>query len=201
VISTVDAEARHGHKTAAHGFDGYKAHVAVDPDSEIITAAEVSAATSGDAVVAPTLLGDLAPGEGDQGAQAVVYGDSAYGTGAHLAWLDRQRLTPMVKTQVPTAPGGRFTKDQFRVDLQAGTVTCPARVTVAISPARRGGGRARFGVACSVCLLRNACTSSVRGRIVAVCPGSRADVVVGTGSYVGSRASRIIPGPHLHSRA
>jgi hypothetical protein len=31
VISTVDPEARHGHKTAAHGFDGYKAHVAVDP--------------------------------------------------------------------------------------------------------------------------------------------------------------------------
>jgi hypothetical protein len=27
VISTVDPEARHGHKTTAHGFDGYKAHV------------------------------------------------------------------------------------------------------------------------------------------------------------------------------
>jgi hypothetical protein len=25
VISTVDPEARHGHKTSAHGFDGYKA--------------------------------------------------------------------------------------------------------------------------------------------------------------------------------
>jgi hypothetical protein len=59
----VDPEARHGHKTAAHGFDGYKAHVAVDPDSEVICAAEVSPATSGDAVVAPTLVGDLAPGE------------------------------------------------------------------------------------------------------------------------------------------
>jgi Transposase DDE domain len=47
-------------------------------------------------------------------------------------------------------------------------VTCPARVTVAIRPARRGGGRARFGVACSVCPLRQACTSSLRGRVVAV---------------------------------
>ena len=37
VISTVDPDARHGHKTAARGFDGYKGHVAVDPDSEIIT--------------------------------------------------------------------------------------------------------------------------------------------------------------------
>jgi hypothetical protein len=81
VISTVDPEARHGHKTAAHGFDGYKAHVAADPDSEIITAAEVSPAATGDAAVAPTLLGDLVPGQGEPAARAVVYGDSAYGTG------------------------------------------------------------------------------------------------------------------------
>jgi hypothetical protein len=163
VISTVDPQARHGHKTAARGFDGYKAHIAADPDSEIITAAEVSPATSGDAVVAPRLLGDLtADGQGGgQAARAVVYGDSAYGTGTHLAWLEQQRFTPMVKTQLPTAPGGRFAKDQFRLDLQAGTVTCPAR---------RGGGRARFGVACSVCPLRQACTSSARGRVVAIHP-------------------------------
>jgi len=170
VISTVDPEARHGHKTAAHGFDGYKAHVAVDPDSEVITAAEVSPAATGDAVVAPTLLGDLTRGEGEQAAGGVVYGDSAYGTGAHLAWLEQHGLTPMVKTASPTAPGGRFGKEQFRIDLEAQTVTCPARVTVAIIPARRGGGRARFGAACSVCPLRDACTTSVWGRVVAIHP-------------------------------
>jgi hypothetical protein len=76
----------------------------------------------------------------------------------------------MVTAQVPTAPGGRFAKDQFRIDLKAQTVTCPAQVTVAIIPVRRGGGRARFGVACSVCPLRLACTNSVRGRVVAVNP-------------------------------
>jgi hypothetical protein len=170
VVSTVDPEARHGHKTAAQGFDGYKAHLAIDPDAEVITAAEVSPAATGDAVVAPTLLEDLVQGQGEPTAQAVVYGDSAYGTGAHLAWLDAHGLTPMVKTQVPTAPGGRFAKDQFRLDLQGGTVTCPARVTVAIRPARQGGGRAWFGRACSVCPLRAACTTSVRGRVVAIHP-------------------------------
>jgi len=76
----------------------------------------------------------------------------------------------MVKTQLPTAPGGRFAKDQFRLDLQAGTVTCPARVTVAIRPTHPDGGRARFGVACGVCPLRQGCTSSARGRMVAVHP-------------------------------
>jgi hypothetical protein len=171
VISTVDPQARHGHKTAAHGFDGYKAHVAIDPDAEVICAAEVSPATSGDAAVAPTLLDDLTPAQdGGPATRAVVYGDSAYGTGTNLAWLDRHGLTPMVKAQLPTAPGGRFAKDQFRIDLQAGTVTCPARVTAPILPASRGGGRARFGAACSVCPLRSACTGSVRGRVVAIHP-------------------------------
>jgi hypothetical protein len=169
VISTVDRQARHGPKTAAHGFDGYKAHVAVDPDSEVISAAEVSAATSGDAVIAPTLLGDLVQGQGGP-ARVVVYGDSAYGTGVNLAWLNQQGFTPMVKTQIPTAPGGRFAKDRFGIDLAAGMVTCPARLSVAIRPARRGGGRARFGVACSVCPLRQACTSSIGGRVVAIHP-------------------------------
>ena len=37
VISTVDPQARHGHKTAAHGFDGYKGHIGIGPDSESIT--------------------------------------------------------------------------------------------------------------------------------------------------------------------
>jgi hypothetical protein len=138
-----------------------KRHVKVYADTEVICAAEVSPATSGDAAVAPTLLDDLTPAQdGGPATRAVVYGDSAYGTGTNLVWLAQQRLTPMVKTQVPTAPGGRFAKDQFRIDLQAQTMTCPARVTVAIRPARRGGGRARFGRACSVCPLRAACTSS-----------------------------------------
>jgi len=71
ISSTVDPAARHGHKTAAHGFDGYKAHIAVDPDSEVICAAEVSPAAVGDAAVAPTPLGDLVgrpgPGPGEAG--------------------------------------------------------------------------------------------------------------------------------------
>ena len=52
VISTVDPEARHGHKTAARGFDGYKGHIAIDPDSEIITATEVTGGNVGDAAPA-----------------------------------------------------------------------------------------------------------------------------------------------------
>lgn len=61
VISMVDPETRHGHKTAARGFDGYKGHIAVDPDSELITATEVTAGNLGDASAAAALLAEVLP--------------------------------------------------------------------------------------------------------------------------------------------
>jgi hypothetical protein len=192
VISVVDPQARHGHKSNARGFDGYKGHVAIDPDSEVITAAEVGAANAGDAAMAAALLADLpaavdpnAPPAADPATGAaptdqataattelapVVYGDAAYGTGALLAELDQRGITAMTKVAAPTAPQGHFTKQQFRIDLEAGTVTCPARLQVPIIPARGGGGVARFGRACQVCPLQACCTSSRAGRTITIHP-------------------------------
>jgi hypothetical protein len=82
VISTVDVEARHGHKTSARGFDGYKGHVAIDPDSEIITDTEVSAANVGDASAAGELIDDLTGGTDPGGDDRGHGGD---GTGAEAA--------------------------------------------------------------------------------------------------------------------
>jgi hypothetical protein len=59
IISTVDPETRHGHKTASRGFDGFKGHVGIDPDSEIITTTAVTAGNAGDASVAKDLIADL----------------------------------------------------------------------------------------------------------------------------------------------
>ena len=61
IISTVDPDARHGHKTSARGFDGYKGHVSVDPDSELIVATAVTAANGGDAAAADELLARRSP--------------------------------------------------------------------------------------------------------------------------------------------
>ena len=63
VISTVDPQARHGHKTSARGFDGYKGHIAADPDSEIITATAVTAGKQRGREAAAGLLADLLPGD------------------------------------------------------------------------------------------------------------------------------------------
>jgi IS5 family transposase len=190
VISTVDPEARHGRKTQAKGFDGYKGHAAIDPDSEIITETVVTPGNAGDASVADELIADLladdrdpssgttSDGEesadhlvGDEVAtneRATVYGDNAYGTGTFQERLEEVGIESRCKTQNPTAAGGIFTKDHFDVDVAEGTVTCPNGVTVVISPHRKGGGMAYFRDACSTCALRPQCTTASGGRTISI---------------------------------
>jgi hypothetical protein len=198
VISTVDPDTRHGHKTSARGFDGYKAHTAVDPDSEIITATTVTPGNAGDASVAEDLIADLLgdqPGQPEpkpagpevagpevagpevaessaveDAEQAAVYGDNAYGTGSFHDRLGQAGIEDRCKTQAPTAAGGLFSKDRFGIDLDAGAVTCPGGITAPIRPARAGGGTAYFGSACPECPLRTRCTTAAGGRTVSVGP-------------------------------
>jgi hypothetical protein len=173
VISTVDPQARHGHKTSHHGFDGYKAHIAIDPDSEIITATSVTAGNTGDAQPAAELIADLTqPGTAATGQDdAAVYGDSAYGAGEVLAHLHTHDIDIKTKVQRPNAPAGTFPKDQFTIDLHAATVTCPNGTTIAIRPVSghdRHVGKADFGKACTDCPLREQCTSSKTGRHITI---------------------------------
>ena len=49
VISVVDPEARHAHKTVHRRQDGFKAHVAVEPETGITTACELTKAAGADA--------------------------------------------------------------------------------------------------------------------------------------------------------
>lgn len=171
VISTIDPEARHGHKTSARGFDGYKGHVAVDPDSEIITDTVVSPGNAGDASVAEALIDDLLEGDaadtGEAG-RATVYGDAAYGTGEFLDRLAEEDIDSRCKTQPPTAPGGVFAKDRFTIDLDEDTVTCPAGVSVTIRRSAGGAGMAYFSGNCTHCSLRAECTNARGGRTVSV---------------------------------
>ena len=191
VISTVDPQARHGHKTAARGFDGYKGHVGVDPDSEIITATTVTPGNAGDASAADDLITDLTddsspedtagpeqpaqpvaeqpvaePGDNERGK---VFGDCAYGSGAFQSTLEEQGIDSGCKTQPPAPrPGGLFTKDRFDIDLDRDTVTCPSGVSAPVRRGDDGAGTASFGAACAGCPLREGCTSAAAGRTVTV---------------------------------
>ena len=180
VISTVDPETRHGHKTAARGFDGYKGHVGLDPDSEIITATTVTAGNVADASAAKDLITDLLddstddsaegvgdPGEGSTADRASVYGDNAYGTGELHARLEQAGIESKCKTQQPVAKGGLFAKDRFEVDLQRDTVRCPAGRTAPIRRSKHTGA-ASFWPYCTHCPLRQHCTTAPDGRTITV---------------------------------
>jgi hypothetical protein len=184
VISTVDPDARHGHKTSARGFDGYKGHVAVDPDSELIVSTTVTAGNVGDGQAVDALLADDLvepaasepqdaadrpedddPPEG--GDPLSVYGDSAYGAGSVLDTLEHADAKIMCKVQPPSAPAGRYPKDAFGIDLDAGTVTCPAGQTALLRQVK-DGHIAHFATACAGCPLAERCTTSPSGRSIHV---------------------------------
>ncbi len=85
-----------------------------------------------------------------------MYGDSAYAGGATLAEQTARGHDMRVKVPAVRNANG-YSKDRFRIDLTAGTVTCPADHTVAIRAALRHRV-ARFGALCQSCPLRAACT-------------------------------------------
>jgi IS5 family transposase len=165
MISTVDPDARHAHKTRSRQQDGYKAHIVIEPDTGLITAAELTKASgpenSDGAVGARLLTQD--PTISGTGIQ--VLADSAYGTGDMLAALTSAGLMPVIKPWPlrPTVEGG-FSLDDFTVDEAAGTMTCPNGLTRTITAKRR----VTFGAACTGCPLRARCTASPRGRKIAL---------------------------------
>jgi Transposase DDE domain/Transposase domain (DUF772) len=183
VISTVDPQTRHGHKTAARGFDGYKGHVAIDPDSELITATEVTPGNVGDGAAAEVLLAEvlspkaeaprldaLESAEPEKAEPVEIYGDASYGTADLVEHIEAAGAVANVKVQAPSAPGGHYGKDAFVIDLHANTVTCPAGVLVQIRKRGDGSGFAAFAASCATCAQRSKCTDAKAGRAIRVHP-------------------------------
>jgi len=160
VISVVDPESRHVHKTTHNYRDGFKAHIAIEPDSGLITACDLTPGNVGDARAAMGLL-DNEP-EGTE-----VLADSGYGSAElRLALRDAKHQAVIKPVPLHRAIKGGFTTDDFDVDTTAGTVTCPNGITVAITTTRK----AIFGVRCRGCELRHRCTTSSRGRNMTIHP-------------------------------
>jgi hypothetical protein len=173
VISQVDTEARHTRKSPEARRDGYRAHVAAEPGTGIITDEALTKAAgeeNSDAAVAGRFLAaDTAAAAGGNGAGEATarewYGDSAYGTGDLRAAIADAGHDAVIKPKpLPAAVEGGFTIDDFTVDEQAGTVGCPAGHTRPLSRTRV----ASFGALCTGCPLREQCTKSKTGRKIVV---------------------------------
>ena len=113
VVSTVDPESRHMHKSRSSYRDGYKAHVAVEPDTGLITACALTPANEGDG---PTGIALLA----DEPAGLDVLADSAYGSGDSLAKLDESEHRILIKPwpthRNPNLGDDQFHRDDFTID-------------------------------------------------------------------------------------
>jgi Transposase DDE domain/Transposase domain (DUF772) len=167
VVSTVDPESRHIHKNRTRYQDGYRAHVAAEPETGLFTAVEL---TRGDGagnqeadVAAGLLAGGCAP--------VAVLGDAAYGTGPLRAALQAAGHRLVLKPPpLNTVLDDGFTSDDFTVDTAAGTATCPAGHTVDLGRVSTVDGHrdARFGRRCTDCPLRARCTTAKDGRVLTV---------------------------------
>jgi hypothetical protein len=196
VISTVDTQARHTRKSKSKRRDGFRGHVAAEPETGLVTDCEMTMAAgpgSADAENGVKMAGrdrftsppgstgpggepdapagttdSAGPGADDpQDPRLEVYGDSAYGSGEARAAYQAAGHDTVIKPGPlrPAVPGG-FTIDDFTIDEQAGTVTCPAGVTRPITRTRT----VTFGAACAGCPLRQQCTTAKDGRSMTIHP-------------------------------
>ncbi len=180
MVSVHDPEMRHCHKSKLRRFDGHKAAVAVDTDSQLITAVDVLPGNAADNLGALELVEQSEASTEAPVSEAM--GDTAYGDGGtRQAFVDAGRK---LVARVPGRPNRKhFPKEDFAIDLVAGSCTCPAgQITRVIVPAgKRTDGTGtphrlcafRFEAAvCWACPLRSQCIAAKgsKGRRVLIHP-------------------------------
>lgn len=180
ILSVHDPEMRHGHKSSHSRFDGYKAAVAVDTDSQLITAVEVLPGNAPDNTRALELVKQSEENADCQVEESI--GDCAYGDGA-----TRQAFAEAGRTLIAKVPGRPskdcFPKEDFHIDLESGTCTCPAgEITQTLRsmgslPDGHGVRQQSWGFTfdgrvCRACTMRVNCVSAKnrRGRTVRLHP-------------------------------
>ena len=206
MMSAHDPEMRHGHKSSSRRFDGHKAAIVVDTETQLITEVEVLPGNAPDNLGALELVERSEANTGVPVEEAL--GDAAYGDGdTRQAFADAGRS---LIARVPGRPNRKhFPKEDFLIDLEAGTCTCPAgQVTGTIIPIGKRTGRTgrihqirafQFdGAVCGVCPLRPRCIAAKgrKGRRVQLHPQEallqEARVLQRSDAFAGYRKWRVV---------
>ena len=209
--SVHDPELRHGHKSSRRRFNGHKAAIVVDTDSQLITAVDVLPGNAPDNLGALELVEQSEASTGSVVEEAM--GDAADGDGGtRQAFADAGRR---LVAKVPGRPNrSHFPKNDFHLDLAVGSCTCPAgQVTRTIVPAGKRTDRAgrvyrlqafQFdGAVCGVCPLRSQCIAAQgrQGRRVLIHPQEgmlqQARALQQSADYDEYRARRVVVGHRL----
>ncbi len=167
--SVHDPEMRHGRKSKAKRFDGHKAALVVDTDSQLILAADVLPGNAADQEGALALVEQAEANTGCVVEETI--GDCAYGAGP-----TRQEFIDAGRTLIASVPAstnqGYYPKTAFQIDPEAGTCVCPAnQVSATVHHFKNGGGQFVFAAGvCAGCPLRSQCVRGRGGRTVQLHP-------------------------------
>ena len=164
IISTVDTEMRHGRKSSQQPFDGYKLSAAATNSSEpLIIAVHVCPAGETDGPQAKHLIDSQPSGRHPDR----ILGDTAYGNGPVRAELAERQVDVLAPVPEGKVEEDRIGKREFDIDLDAGTITCPAGHTVAINTSNTGFRGANFATAmCRDCPLKPRCCPGKSRRFI-----------------------------------
>jgi hypothetical protein len=153
-ISIEDKDMRHGRKSSAKTFNGFKEHFAVDLDSKVTREVVVRPANEPEHEAVELLAETLeqAPGL----LQLAI--DLGYMASPRIAQWAEQGVYIIARPWPQVGP--LFTKQEFTLDFAAMQVTCPSGQTVPLVP----GKDAQFpAAACDMCPLRAQCTKATLG--------------------------------------
>ena len=167
-ISINDPEMRHGHKTTSKIQDGYKTEILTGGEKgELVIGLETVPAN----VVDGTKLSDLLDKAKEDGYNIdKIYGDSAY-SGFEEIEKRKGETEFVVKFPNPSNKKGKYTKDDFNINLEEGKVTCPNNATVEFDKEKEIGEKGLtidFKKACENCPLKDKCTDSKKGRKITI---------------------------------
>ena len=163
-ISLSDPEMRHGRKSETERIDGYKQYLARDLDNDLTLAAGVLPANAPEARGADKLRLHVEA----HGAVSALYVDRAFLGSAWACELARVRPDAVVCRPLLSSNRGLFRKQDFAIDIPAGTVRCPVGHLAVIRD-----DKARFAHAtCRGCSQRAQCqkADAKDGRTIHISP-------------------------------
>jgi hypothetical protein len=158
-ISIEDDEMRHGRKSRSKRFNGYKEHIARDLDAPAILACAVTPANHPEEEAAAPIAEDI---ERQGFTLGELHIDRAYVNSPIVTSLIASGGKVLAKPWGQRAPKpGLFSKGDFRIDLRAATITCPAGEVEPFEP----GETVHFDPeVCGACPLRANCTQAAAGK-------------------------------------
>jgi len=160
-VSVADPEMRHGRKSKSTTINGYKGHIAEELDHHLVLDALAEPANKPEHAAADIMRPNIEHyGEVDE-----LHIDRGFLSASWVQDLDALGV-PVLSKPWNQANRGLFPKSAFKIDLAAGSVTCPGGEVASvrsIRPAVDGRRHVNF-TRCGTCTLRAQCTDSKRGR-------------------------------------